>query len=168
MSTNFYSTLATAKLSEALVADFLISRGWTITDVSDDKQYQSVDIDIIAENEDCRRTIEIKRDNCIAETGNIILETITNARKQTKGWFEITEAEYLFIHDTKNNVLLVAAISHLRQFIKEHRKLVRYKFFNSWEGYGYKQSEAWLVPLVEYQNHYPTWEFRLGGENYDF
>lgn len=163
MASNFYSTLATAKLSEALVADFLSNRGWIVTDVSNDPNYQLQDIDIIIEQGDCRRTIEIKRDNCIAKTGNLILETITNARRHTKGWFEITTAEYLFVHDTKNNVLLVAAISHLNQFIDEHRKLAQYKFFKSWEGYGYKQSEAWLIPWCEYKKYYPTWEYALGG-----
>ncbi len=116
---NFYSLVAEGNKSEQLVADWLTNKGWTVVNVTGDKKHQDLEIDLIATKGNEVRTIEVKRENRCADTGNLSLETVTNTRTKNKGWFKKTQADFICWHDTQNNKLLFSLTSALQEIIKQ-------------------------------------------------
>jgi len=144
---NFYSLVAEGNKSEQLVADWITNKGWTVVNVTADKQYQDLEIDLIATKGNEVRTIEVKRENRCADTGNLLLETVTNTRTKNKGWFKKTQADFICWHDTQNNKLLFSLTSALQEIIKQ--PYVRYKEWKSFEKNKYISSCGWFVRTRE-------------------
>jgi len=164
MESNFYTTLAQGGKSEALVQAFLNTKGWDVTDRTHDKEYQSIDIDFtVIKANDCR-SIEVKQDNRVGDTGNLLIEIITNKKSGNQGWFNKTQAEYIVFHDTINKQLLIAETAELRAYLNTKANCARWKEWKTFEGYGYKTAEGWLIPIADYKNYYSLGEYSIGGE----
>ena len=161
MNSNFTECVARGRTSEALVASFLLEKGWRIEDVTQDKTYQSLEIDLIAHKDGCRRSLEVKQENKVGSTGNLLLEIITNTKTGGEGWFSKCQADYIFWHDTQNQLLLVAATSSVREYITMEGSKAYWKVWKSFEGYGYKESEGLLLPLWHYEQHFPLFKYAL-------
>ena len=117
MNSNSYETTALGATSESLVQLFLTERGWLVENLSQDKQYQQKDIDFLATKDGETRTVEVKQDNRCGQTGNFLLETITNCRTGGKGWFAKTQADYIIFHNTIGGELLTTATNYLRAYL---------------------------------------------------
>jgi hypothetical protein len=161
MTSNFTELIEQGGKSEVLVYQYLTARGWEVEDKTKDPTYQAQDIDFIASKEDSRRTVEVKQDNKCSITGNILLETITNKRNGNIGWFAKCEAEYIIWHDTNNHQLLTVASSDLRAYINMKGTKARYKEWDSWEGYGYKTSCGYLIPLYHFKECFSIGEHSI-------
>lgn len=75
-----------------------------IMSVEDDLEYQKAGIDFIVIFHDGRAlTFEVKGDLKTPETGNIVLEIISNENKNTPGWAKYSRA----------NILFYAALKHV-------------------------------------------------------
>lgn len=91
----FYNCLKTAKIGEELVKEFFEKKGYKVQDVSDDKEWQEHDIDLLVyQNDKLIHKIEVKTDEKALATGNVFIETKSN---QSLGWIWKTEADYIYI-----------------------------------------------------------------------
>ncbi len=153
---NFSAALAAGRKGEALAATFLEQQGYIIEDVSDSKQYQLQDIDLIAQQEDrLALTIEVKADSRIADTGNICVETITNKSAKKKGWFFYTKALFIFFVDIQQEVIHCVRTNELRELYNNNSfKHIETKQFEC--GEYLKLGEIALIPLnkIEKLPHY--------------
>lgn len=71
----FKDDLAVGKRGEKAVAAALLKRGHTITDVSNDAEYQDKDIDFMLCKNDVVVSLEVKNDIKSNTTGNVFIET---------------------------------------------------------------------------------------------
>ena len=70
MSYNFDFCLSVGATAEELVKEHLAARGHKITDVTQDKDYQTKDIDFLLDNGNEKTTLEVKSDSKISRNGN--------------------------------------------------------------------------------------------------
>lgn len=164
MNSNFNATMALGAKSETVVANYLTSKGWQVTDRTKEKEYQDKDIDFTAIKADDFRSIEVKMDNRVGTTGNLLLETITNLKNGNLGWFNKTKAQYIFIHNTGDNQLIIAATDDLRAYLKLEGNLSRYREWELFEGYGYKTACGYTIPLNHFTTIYTVGIVDLGEE----
>ena len=95
---SFYNSLSRGKTAEKATRTYLeVIKHATVTDVSNDPEYQSRDIDFVVTNsKGITRTVEVKNDTRIAQTGNIMVELCHERQTGTyQGWFNKCEAEAL-------------------------------------------------------------------------
>lgn len=91
----FYNCLETAKIGEKIVTDIFKKEGYTVQDVSDNKKWQEVDVDLLVyKNDKLVYKIEVKTDEKALVTQNIFIETKSN---KGLGWIWKTEADYIYI-----------------------------------------------------------------------
>lgn len=145
----FENDLAIGKRAEERVKETLLQKGHNIEDVSNDKYYQSKDIDFILSKGNIYTTLEIKNDIRSNETGNVFIETYNrnNQSRNAEGWFCYCEASFICFVQEKYN------IAH----IVSREELVR----NCWNGF-YKQlsssfSCGYIVPIAalkQYKSYY--------------
>lgn len=91
----FYNCLETAKIGEEIVADIFKKEGYTVQDVSDNKEWQESDVDLLVyKNNNLIYMIEVKTDEKALATKNIFVETKSN---QGHGWIWKTKADYIYI-----------------------------------------------------------------------
>ncbi|MFW6024857.1 MAG: hypothetical protein ACOCRX_00800 [Candidatus Woesearchaeota archaeon] len=80
---------------------YLLKNTVYVQDVQDIKEFQKKDIDLLRYVEEdtgeiVEEKIEIKMDTYYYRSQNIYAETISNANKNTKGCFLLTECDYLY------------------------------------------------------------------------
>ena len=93
----FYNCLETAKVGEKIVADIFKKDGYTVQDVSNNKEWQEVDVDLLVYQNHkplYKIKIEVKTDEKALVTQNIFIETKSN---KGLGWIWKTEADYIYI-----------------------------------------------------------------------
>lgn len=157
----FDQDLSKGRNSEDVVASFLTCRGWEVQNKSNDKNFQSIDVDfLVAKGEDIR-FVEVKQENRVAATGNLLLETITNTKTKGEGWFSKTAADWIIFHNTTENILIAIETAALRCYIKDANTKARYKEWKSNEGYTTKTSEGFLLPLWHFKETYQVYEYQL-------
>jgi len=83
-----------SKKVEALIIEFLESRGNRVEDVSDIEYYRKIDVDLLVHNEKNKIIkLEVKADS--TKTKNYFAETISNDKKNTLGCWLLTESDYI-------------------------------------------------------------------------
>jgi len=146
---NFAEGLAAGKVGEDFVIKILTQCGYTIEDVSQNSDYFSKDIDLIANKDDTTFTIEVKADSLISTTGNIAIEIMTNVAWNKKGWFYYTEADYIYFVDVNNHLIHCVATDELRTYYKENISYIRHKNLTQYEHGGsiIKEVKLALIPV---------------------
>lgn len=91
----YYNTFATdkkvGKIGESLVKKILTNvHDMVVEDVSEIKMWQDMGVDLIGDD----LLIEVKSDT--SETPNIFFETVSNAKRGTKGCMLTTNADFIF------------------------------------------------------------------------
>jgi peptidyl-tRNA hydrolase len=61
-----------------------------VEDVSDNKEYFDKDIDLIAVSGNEKLLVEVKSDSRMNNTGNAVIELVSNYATGRKGWFYTT------------------------------------------------------------------------------
>lgn len=142
---NFFNQqLEKGKSGEAIVAAWLQKRGNKVKDVSDDREYQRRDIDLVITNKDGDTlTIEVKTDYKLHKSGNLFFEsTYHKDWGDTPGWYDYCEADYIVFFDVIENKLYIYNFSLGREYV---RQAAEYKVFFNHDDGCYR--EAYLLPF---------------------
>lgn len=151
MSSNFFNQqLEKGKSGEAIVAAWLQKRGNQVKDVSDDREYQRRDIDLVVTNKDgATLTIEVKTDYKLHKSGNLFFEsTYHKDWGDTPGWYDYCEADYVVFYDVIENKLYIYNFSLGREYV---RRAAEHKLFFNRDDGCYR--EAYLLPLGLAKKH---------------
>ena len=125
------------------VKKFLRGRGFQVEDVSDNPVYWAKDIDLIATNPSTGRSaaIEIKLDGRISDTGNFFIEFENPRSKNSKGWFNFCEADFIYYIDETSLLTYIIKFDELRRFIATNKRDLAIK--STFDG-----SIGYIVPLA--------------------
>ena len=120
--------MTNGKQGEALFAQIMAGRGYTVKDVSTNPDYWYKDIDFIITSPTTQqtKTFEVKWDSRIGQTGNLYLELTNVHSKGGRGWFEFCEADMLAYGDARSGAFYVIPMGDLKERIKQlPRKVAR-------------------------------------------
>lgn len=146
------------KQGTKLVANYWCSEGHNIIDVSEDKNYFNLGVDLIRQIDNEQETIDVKTDTKAHFTKNLLLELIEIApkdiEKQIKlgwGYNKIDEIDFL-VWETKE--LFILPLNKFKEFAFTAEILDR-KGFASWhlEPYPYFTLGI-LIPITEIKKHF--------------
>lgn len=101
---DFYASLAIGQRGEEMVFNALTKKGHNVLDVSDDTDYQWIDIDFQVSRNGRTTTLEVKNDLASERSGNVFVETWNqkNQRHNYQGWYYYCEAEFIaFVQENK-------------------------------------------------------------------
>ena len=86
------------KKAEQAVKEMLLNRGNAITDVSNDQQYQKIDVDFIVNDQ---FKLEVKLDNKAKATGNVFIEVGKDRRSgYFVSWYNKCQADVIAFYDS--------------------------------------------------------------------
>lgn len=119
---SWFKDLSAGKAGESAAALLLEQRGWSVEDVSQNKEYQQKDIDFIVAKDGIETTIEVKTDAQMAHTGNFFIE---REQGNKKGWYYYCEAEFLFYLDSQNRIFHIFKFEDLREYIRANDTRLR-------------------------------------------
>lgn len=136
----FNDDLARGKRGEMLAMKALEKEGFTVEDVSYNKEYQRIDIDFIITRKQ-RATIEVKNDARSEETGNMFIETYNNNNSSHAylGWYFYTEADLILFLQERSGKAHIIHYDDLRELIEKNN----YRIASCANAGGY------LVPLTD-------------------
>ena len=113
---NFKDSNNLGKIGESIVQNYILSTGKEIIDVSGDKEYQDVDIDIIIITSKSQRFgVEIKTD--YYDTGNIFFEIVSSINPFSSGCMFKTKSDFLYYFFIKTNELYILNTNKYREFV---------------------------------------------------
>ena len=117
------------KRGERIFTDFLRRHGYSFTDVSDDREYQRQDVDVLIESKKTAGTkipAEVKNDTMIHKTGNIFFETMSNVDYATDGCFQKTKADIMAIVSEPEKSIYLVDAQFLKKYVTENAKSLRF------------------------------------------
>lgn len=118
----------------------------SVSNVENDKNYQSQDIDLIVEGSETF-SCEIKSDKNHT-TGNIVLEDFSNFESGKRGWTHICQADYLIYAFPDINAAYVFSMPELRQWYMMNKKKYRARSVKTRSGSGSTYTTKFhLIPL---------------------
>ena len=143
---NDFNTAKTyGKKGETAVKQLLELSGFKVNDVANDSNYFHCG-DLIAEKNNNSLFIEVKTDSYAAETGNLVVELITNIAWNKDGWFRVSTADkFAFYLEQSNEVILIDAKElkeNYKDAIKRFVKTEQYEM-----GQFYKQGLIALLSI---------------------
>lgn len=135
---------------ESDLKKYLRENGFKVEDVSGNCNYWHKDIDLIAtDNYGVTKTIEVKWDNRIHDTGNLYIEYYNDCSKGTKGWILFTQADILAYGDSYNRIFYLFSMKDIKDYIEQNRMTLRTRTTNSDNRGGI--SKGYLVKLEDLQ-----------------
>ena len=143
---NDFNTAKTyGKKGETAVSTLLTQAGFEVSNVSTNPTYFHCG-DLIAEKDNKKLFIEVKTDSYAAETGNLVVELITNIAWNKDGWFRVSTADkFAFYLEQSNEVILIDAKElkeNYKDAIKRFVKTEQYEM-----GQFYKQGLIALLSI---------------------
>lgn len=152
MVSNFDKSSEFGKKGEKAGIEILeeLFAGGIFNDVSLDKEYQKLDIDLIIKYEYEDYKIEIKTDKTAYK--NLFLEVISSLERGTPGWFSITEADYIFYGFSLSGDIYFIPVSFLRELLEERSFCEKEAYENV--GAGTKTSVGVIVPVSFVSDYY--------------
>ena len=145
--------MTTYKLGEQYAQKCLEANGFKIVDRSNEPYYWAKDVDLTAVKGDFSADIEVKWDQCIAATGNLFFELLTNIDTQQQGWANYTQCDFVFYGDARRLIFYVFSAEDMRRFLKYHKADYETRVANDYnyrDGTIYKQSLGAIVPLAKF------------------
>lgn len=99
----FNNQLKRGQMLEKIIINYLRDTNPedSIEDVSNDKYYQNIDVDVIYDNGSSREMIEIKSDETTYKDCNLFVEINSCKRINSPGWLYKTESDYIIYSFTK-------------------------------------------------------------------
>lgn len=92
-------------------------RNLDVVDVTQDKEYQKIDVDFIVNG----YYAELKTDNLIDKTGNFPVELIHHRKTgDRQGWYYYTKAKYIIRYSKKQSRLYVLYFDKCKDYILSH------------------------------------------------
>ena len=132
MSKNFIYDKKRGKIGEQKVADFFIQQGCSVIDVSENADFQKLDIDLIVDDE----FVEVKTQSSINKNNKITLELETNYGDElfVQGWFNYTESNILVFYDRVSETAYHINTNELKNIYQEYKDRKEYKkYFNIYD-----------------------------------
>ncbi len=106
------------RVGELMVMNELLRLGYDVIDVTNNPIAQAADYDLIAKKDASAATkIEVKTYS--KPITNLWIEMECPQSLSGKGWFRITEADYLAFVDYTNNSIHLIAISDVKELVKD-------------------------------------------------
>lgn len=126
--------MSVGRTGELLFAQ-LVKDKYDVQDVSANPDYWPKDIDFIltSKRTGASRTVEVKYDTKIHNTGNLYLELTNINSKQWngEGWWLHCEADYLAYGDAQSRIFYVVPLLELRKRVEELRPRVAHCGYES-------------------------------------
>ena len=109
--------MTNGKQGEALFAQIMTERGYSVKDVSGCSDYWYKDIDFIITSPTTQqvKSFEVKWDSRIHQTGNLYLELTNIHSAGGRGWFQFCEADFLAYGDACAQVFYIIPLDKLRE-----------------------------------------------------
>ena len=125
MKNNFKSSLSKGKKAEAIIYQLLTQNGEAvITDVSDDIEYQKIDVDFTSS---IHGNLEVKSDEKIMQYQNLTFEMCNKRISGDKeGWFHYCEADLLIFVDTIAHCIFILNFKQNKETIRRLSKIKEY------------------------------------------
>jgi len=153
----FYNDLAIGKKGEQYLTNQLSSIGYQVHDVTQERQYQAQDIDLIAIKDNVNATIEVKNDRGIFNYGNVFLELISNLEYGTAGWFTYCRADYLVFYEEQRGIAHLVKRAELVDTYNRNKNSIKVRQCGT-ETKGACMPLAMLRALPSYRQIGYTWE----------
>lgn len=97
------------------ILNYFKAKGYSFTNVENDKEYQKIDVDYICKNGNKESLLEIKVDSY--KTGNIFYEYYSNFELKTQGCFEKTKADFILYYFSQLRTLYILNPIALREYV---------------------------------------------------
>lgn len=142
---NFNDDLAVGKRGEKLVSQAMMKRGHRVIDVSDNTDYQDIDVDLVLSKDGITINLEVKNDLVSNYTGNVFVETYNrnNISRNGLGWFSYTEADYIIFVQERKKLGHIVSIDELARACLSNRYRVKDSEF----------SRGYIVPIAKLQEY---------------
>lgn len=134
---------------QEIVKRHLEERGNKIIDVSEDGNYQKIDIDFIVERDGISTTLEVKTDKKLFSTLNFFIEIGADFQDYYQdGWLNRCEAEYICYYDTNAAKGIIVDYPTIKSLLEAHG--MRIEFYDYLDD---KVSYAYLLPYSVVKKH---------------
>lgn len=141
------------KQGEEYAIRCLESNSYKVVDRRNDRRYWKKDIDLTVERDGKRQDIEVKWDSIISNNGNFFIELVTDVEKNKPGWFNYTEADFIFYGDSKNKLFYVFRTDDMRKYLDSTDYEIRTSKENRYDG-SEKISKGAIIPIEDYRKEY--------------
>lgn len=122
---NFKDSIKFGKYGEDIVINYIKNLKYDVIDVSNDKKYQNMDIDILLKTKDNTYIgVEVKTDSY--DTGNIFFEIVSSTYPFNEGCMFKTRSDFIFYFFTKTKELYILNTSKYRKFVLDN--ISRFEF----------------------------------------
>ena len=95
----------------------------------------------------------MKWDSIISNNGNFFIELVTDVEKDKPGWFNYTEADFIFYGDSKNKLFYVFRTDDMRKYLDSIDYQTRTSKENRYDG-SEKISKGAIIPIEDYRKEY--------------
>lgn len=126
---DFLKDLQRGKQGEVMVANAFRKMNYDVQDVSNNKEFQKKDIDLVIDDNGTSRYMEVKADWTMGTSGNIVLELWKQANSENLGWYSYTEATHLAFCDMKNKIAYICRTADLKKRIAVLKDEALRKFY---------------------------------------
>ena len=146
---SFIKAKQKGKKGETAVIEHYKNNGCDVIDVSEDKEFQKIDVDLIIDGD----FVEVKTQKSLSEREKITLELETEYYNSLirKGWFYSTEANILIFYDNTNNIAYSVDTKELRDYYikNRHSELLESHSFDE----KHKVSQLVFIPIELLKNN---------------
>lgn len=146
-STNFLKAKRIGNQGEKLVAEWLQRIGYEVEDVSMNRDYFAKDIDFIVTKGEEEMAVEVKTDQRMADSGNVLLEVRVDVDKNKPGWWQYCQATHLFFVDIRQKQVHCVRRDELKQLVKSHAKGITTRYLKVRDNGKVREGEVLLVPV---------------------
>ena len=156
----FYETNRIGKTGETAITEYYESRGIPVVDVSNDKEYQKKDIDLLINGQ----PVEVKTGQKIPQYQEIAVELVSNDSpdRWRDGWLNTSEAEVIIYYSPQEKKMYQLSLPELRQYVNDNKDRLKQRrvYVNEYDDIQ-KPSILAFVPIEELETsitHYRTIE----------
>ena len=146
---DFIKAKQKGKTGETAVIEHYKNNGCNVIDVSEDREFQKIDVDLIIDGD----FVEVKTQKSLSEREKITLELETEYYNSLirKGWFYSTEANILIFYDNTNNIAYSVDTKELRDYYikNRHSELLESHSFDE----KHKVSQLVFIPIELLKNN---------------
>ena len=124
-NTLFSRQKAIGTQGEQVVKEYYLSQGAEVVDVSNDKEYQAKDIDLIINGQ----TVEVKTATKLPDYKEFCIEIVSNDNPgyYRKGWFFTTQADILIYYSPKEKLMYQIKMDEFRKYYEAHKDFLKHK-----------------------------------------
>lgn len=147
---NFTNQNKIGKIGEAAVKDFLISKGYKVEDESNNRTVCH-EGDLFTEFNGVKLKFEVKTDLKADQTGNLVIEYMTNLDKGSLGWFKLSTADYFAFYLYNTNEIIFLSYEDLHK--AEQNCLVKRSTIGKMDGDQYVLAEIGLIKIDLFKDY---------------